>query len=207
MGPEILKKGYEQLARNFDPEWGGFGSAPKFPTPHNLRFLLRWHRRVGDSMALEMVEKTLDSMRRGGLFDQIGFGFHRYSVDEKWLVHHFEKMLYDQALLAMAYTDDYAFLVWGLIELYEAIFDVHYLEEAIVLNSDMMDLFRDRAEGGFYFTGADQDTLITRTKEVYDGATPSGNSVEALNILRLGRMTGNPDLEKRAEDLHEEPCH
>lgn len=107
LGLHTLQKGHEGLARSFDPRWGGFGNAPKFPLAHQLTFLLRWHRRRGDAQALVMVEKTLDSMRRGGIFDQIGFGFHRYSVDEKWLVPHFEKMLYDQALLAMAYTEAY----------------------------------------------------------------------------------------------------
>jgi len=107
LGLENLKKSYTQLEMTFDPSWGGFSTAPKFPTPHHLTFLLRWHKRSGDSRALKMVEKTLDAMRRGGIFDQIGFGFHRYSVDEKWLVPHFEKMLYDQALLAMAYTEAY----------------------------------------------------------------------------------------------------
>ena len=104
---ELMQKGFSQLARVYDPSQGGFGTAPKFPTPHNLTFLLRWHKRKGDALALDMVEKTLDAMRKGGIFDQVGFGFHRYSVDEKWLVPHFEKMLYDQALLAMAYIEAY----------------------------------------------------------------------------------------------------
>ncbi len=392
----ILKKGYGQLARSFDPGRGGFGDAPKFPTPHNLTFLLRWHKRTGDATALEMVVKTLEAMSHGGIFDHIGFGFHRYSVDSKWLVPHFEKMLYDQAMLAMAYTeafqitgedqfagvakkvfsyvlrdmtapeggyfsaedadsegreglfyvwtpeevkrhlgkeqggpfcqfyditdtgnfedgrsiihvrmtyerfaankgldanklanllkngretlfrirkkripplkddkiltswnglmiaafskgyqvfgkkayldsarkaagfvlknlkaddgrllrrfrkghaaypaylDDYAFLVWGLLELYEGTFDVSYLEDALNLNDDMMDLFWDKRDGGFYFTGAGNEKLITRSKEIYDGAIPSGNSVAAMNLLRLARLTGNVDLEKRAEQL------
>ena len=393
---ETLKKSYVQLARTFDPKWGGFGTAPKFPTPHHLTFLLRWHKRSGDSMALEMVGKTLEAMRGGGIFDQIGFGFHRYSVDEKWLVPHFEKMLYDQALLAMAYTeayqyrrkvkfahvareifayvlrdmtapdggfysaedadsegkeglfyvwtpqelkkylgeetgnlfcrfygiteagnfeegrsiphipvsletfaakegmeltrlegvlkgakdrlyevrkrrvhplkddkiltswnglmiaafakgyqvfeeqayadaarraaefvlknirtadgrllrryrkgdaaypgylDDYAFLVWGLIELYEATFEVSYLEEAIALNEAMIDIFWDEQGGGLCFTGKGNEPLISRSKDIYDGALPSGNSVAALNFLRLSRMTGNVNLEQRAEKL------
>lgn len=104
---DTLKKGYSQLAARFDPKWGGFGAAPKFPTPHQLTFLLRWHRRSADPNALKMVEKSLDKMRHGGIYDQIGFGFHRYSVDEQWLVPHFEKMLYDQAMLAMAYIEAY----------------------------------------------------------------------------------------------------
>ncbi|RPI53936.1 MAG: thioredoxin domain-containing protein, partial [Deltaproteobacteria bacterium] len=393
---ETLKKGYTQLARTFDPIWGGFGAAPKFPTPHHLMFLLRWYKRNGDSRAMEMVEKTLNTMRSGGIFDQIGLGFHRYSVDEKWLVPHFEKMLYDQALLAMAYTeayqatgkvkfaqvareiftyvlrdmnspeggfysaedadsegreglfyvwtplevkeylgkdlgdlfcrfygiteagnfeegrsiphmpvstqsfvakegidltgletllkvardrlfdirkkrvhplkddkiltswnglmiaalakgyqvfgdqayadaarmaaafilsnlktsggrllrryrqgdsaypgylDDYAFLTWGLIELYEATFEITYLQKAIALNQEMIDIFWDEQGEGLYFTGKGNDPLITRSKEIYDGALPSGNSVAALNFLRLGRLTGNTDLEKKADQL------
>ena len=393
---ETMKKGYAQLAGTFDPVWGGFGVAPKFPTPHHLMFLLRWYKRSGDSRAVEMVEKTLNSMRSGGIFDQIGLGFHRYSVDEKWLVPHFEKMLYDQALLAMAYieayqatgksrfagvareiftyvlrdmnsseggfysaedadsegreglfylwtpqevkkylgketgdlfcrfygiteegnfeegksilhvpssteslvikegmdstalekalkdasnrlfdirrkrvsplkddkiltswnglmiaalargyqvfgdqsyvnaasnaakfilrnlrtsggrllrryrqgdsaypgyVDDYAFLTWGLIELYEATFKVSYLGEAIALNQAMIDIFWDEEGGGLYFTGKGNEPLIMKSKEIYDGALPSGNSVAALNFLRLGRLTGSTDLEKKADQL------
>ncbi len=393
---DTLKKGHSQLAGTFDPTWGGFGPAPKFPTPHHLTFLLRCHKRSSNSTALEMVEKTLDAMRNGGIFDQVGFGFHRYSVDEKWLAPHFEKMLYDQALLAMAYLeayqatgktrfaevgreiftyvlrdmtapeggfysaedadsegkeglfyvwtpqevkehlgeehgdlfcrfyditeagnfedgkniphirmshtafaarhymdtakikglledgirrlfdvrkkrvrplkddkiltswnglmiaafsmgyqilgdpaykeaaqggarfilkhlkkaddrlvrryrqgdaayaaylDDYAFLVWGLIELYEATFDISYLEEAVSLNNNMIEIFWDEENGGLYFTGKGNEELITRSKELYDGALPSGNSVAALNLIRLSRLTGNIDLEKRAEQL------
>ena len=387
---------YGQFKKSFDAKWGGFGAAPKFPTPHHLTFLLRWHKRSADPYALKMVEKTLTAMRKGGIFDQIGFGFHRYSVDTKWLVPHFEKMLYDQALLAIAYIeayqatkekrfaiiaqeiftyvlrdmtdpnggfysaedadsegkeglfyvwkrkniidhlgekegdlfcrfhgisnegnfedgfsiphidlsleefakqegiepekfkkeltnarrqlfavretrihplkddkiltawnglmiaalskgyqamgdkryadaamasadfiltklrgadgrlfrrfrhgdvaypgylDDYAFLVWGLIELYEATFEVHYLEEAVALNKEMIDIFWDKKDGGLYFTGKGNEILITVSKEAYDGALPSGNSVAALNFLRLGRMTGDIDLEQKAEQL------
>ncbi len=398
VGLDTLKTGHEQLAGTYDQKWGGFGTEPKFPTPHHLTFLLRWHKRSSDPDALKMAEKTLDAMRRGGIFDHIGFGFHRYSVDEKWLVPHFEKMLYDQAMLAMAYIeayqvtgnaqfgqvareiftyvlrdmtdpdggfycaedadsegkeglfyvwtpaevkknlgektgglfcrfygisdagnfedgnsiphipvdpgifankegmglkeleslleeariklfaarkkrihplkddkiltswnglmiaafakgyqvfgdqayadaavkafgfimknlrtnddrllrryrqgeaaypgylDDYAFLIWGLIELYEATFDVSCLEEAIALNQAMLDIFWDKQGGGLYFTGKGNETLITRSKEIYDGALPSGNSVAALNFLRLGRMTGNTGLEQKAEQLTE----
>jgi hypothetical protein len=393
IGEAVLERGFQQLRRTFDPAWGGFGTAPKFPTPHYLTFLLRWDRRSGQPQARGMVEKTLDAMRRGGIFDQVGLGFHRYSVDEKWLIPHFEKMLYDQALLAMAYTEadralgktaygdvareiftyvlrdmtspeggfysaedadseghegrfyvwtpdevekhlgkergelfcrfygitpegnfeeglsaphvprdlqlfareekmdprgledalraageklfevrekrvhplkddkiltswnglmisalskaaqafqdpayaraarraadfilgkmrtasgglyrryrqgevaipgfleDYAFLVWGLIDLYEATFEISYLEEAVRLHRKTVELFWDEKEGGFYFTGAENETLISRPKEIYDGAIPSGNSVAALNLLRLGRMTGNDDWEEKA---------
>ena len=396
LGKGTLNAGFEQLRENFDPNYGGFGSSPKFPTPHQLTYLLRWYKRSGDTKALSMVEKTLQAMRYGGIYDQLGFGFHRYSVDEKWLVPHFEKMLYDQALLAMAYSeayqvtgnalfeqtakeiftyvlrdmtdqqggfysaedadsegeeglfyiwtpeaikghlgtdigglfcrfydiqkggnfehgtsipnipvspakfaasegisqseledilenarqelfnvrdkrvhplkddkiltswnglmiaafakgyqvfgdrtyaeaakdaaafvlkslkssdgrllrryrkgdaaypgylDDYAFLVWGLIELYEATFEIRWFEEALALNKDMMEIFWDGTEGGLFFTGRGNEALITRSKEIYDGAIPSGNSVAAQNLMRLGRMTGDVDLEQKAEEL------
>ncbi len=394
-GLELLERTWRELARSFDPVWGGFGSAPKFPNPHNLTFLTRWHSRNPGSNAFQMVEKTLLSMRSGGIFDQIGFGFHRYSVDEKWLVPHFEKMLYDQALLALAYTDaflatgearyakvikeifeyatremlspeggfycaqdadsegkegifytwtpgqvaniigkdageifclaygitpqgnfedgmsiphipmsfeilagslgmgladlekllddgrkrlldarekrvhplkddkiltawsglmiaalargsqalgdssyahkaagavnfilqrmqtetrrlyrryrqgevanpgyadDYAFLIWGLLELYETTFDVAYLSEAVRLQEDMSKTFGD-ANGGFYYVGTGGEEMIVREKIIYDGALPSCNSVAAMNLLRLGRMTGNPEFEKQADLL------
>lgn len=393
-GMQLLEKAFHQLRQAFDSTWGGFGAAPKFPTPHHLYFLLRWHRRNPNSEALDLVEKTLDCMRDGGIFDQIGFGFHRYSVDKKWLVPHFEKMLYDQALIAMAYleafqmtgkdrhasvaheifeyvlrdmtdpgggfysaedadsegkeglfyvwtpgevekvlgrenseifcryfditetgnfedalsiphvprsgtliaeryglsvqevteligdgvkklfearlrrvrplkddkvltswnglmiaalakgarvlgipeytraaaasadfilssmrkdggrlyrrfrqgdvshpayADDYAFFIWGLIELYETTFDARYLKEALELQKRMIDLFWDESEGGFFFTAGDGENLIVRDKEIYDGALPSSNSVAALNLLRLARMTGNTRLEDKAD--------
>ena len=394
-GLELLERTWRELARSFDPVWGGFASAPKFPNPHNLTFLTRWHSRNPGSNAYQMVEKTLLSMRSGGIFDQIGFGFHRYSVDEKWLVPHFEKMLYDQALLALAYTDaflatgetryakvikeifeyatremlspeggfycaqdadsegkegifytwtpgqvanilgkdageifclaygitpqgnfeegmsiphipksfeilarvlgmglaelekllddgrkrlldarekrvhplkddkilvawnglmiaalargaqalgdssyartaagavnfilqrmqtetrrlyrryrqgevanqgyadDYAFLIWGLLELYETTFDVAYLSEAVRLQQDMSRIFGD-PDGGFYYVGTDGEEMIVREKIIYDGALPSSNSVVAMNLLRLGRMTGNPEFEKQVDLL------
>ena len=103
----ILKRTYTGLSEQFDEHYGGFGSAPKFPSPHNFLFLLRYWRRSGEERALKIVEKTLTAMRRGGIFDQVGYGFHRYSTDARWRVPHFEKMLYDQALLALAYTETY----------------------------------------------------------------------------------------------------
>jgi uncharacterized protein YyaL (SSP411 family) len=398
-----LEFAYEQLAKRFDGQNAGFSSAPKFPTPHNLLFLLRYWKRSGNKAALDMVKKTLQAMRCGGIYDHVGFGFHRYSTDSQWLVPHFEKMLYDQAMLAMAYTeayqatekedygktareiftyvlrdmttpeggfcsaedadsegeegkfylwtqeevrqalgnkeadfvakvfniekdgnfaeqatgrksganilhlrkalvelasdlnlsqqdlqahlelirqklfayrekrvhpmkddkiltdwsglmiaalakgaqafnepeyaeaarraadfilgnmrkpdgrlwhryrdgqagveanlDDYAFLVWGLIELYEAIFDARYLEVALALTSDMVRHFWDEDGGGFYLTPDDGESLFVRKKEIYDGAIPAGNSVAMLNLLRLGRMTANSDLEEKAAKI------
>ena len=102
-----LHLAHEQLKDRFDEKYGGFGRAPKFPIPHHLLFLLRHWKRTSNGETLAMVEKTLQAMRRGGMYDQIGFGFHRYSTDRYWLVPHFEKMLYDQALLAIAYLETF----------------------------------------------------------------------------------------------------
>ncbi len=400
LGESTLENAYEQLAQRFDDQHGGFGTAPKFPTPHNLLFLLRYWKRSGNEKSLWMVEKTLQAMRRGGIYDHVGFGFHRYSTDPLWLLPHFEKMLYDQALLAMAYTeayqatgngeygliareiftyvlrdmrspagafysaedadsegeegkfylwteeeirqflpaeeadliisvfniekegnfneestrkrrgmnilsmkettveiasnlkisegdlreqledargklfaargkrihphkddkilvdwnglmiaalakgartfgepcyaeaaeqavdfilknmrnsdgrllhryrdgqaalpayvDDYAFLIWGMLELYETTFEVHYLKTALHLNDDVLKHFWDDEGGAFYFTADEAEKLLVRQKHIYDGAIPSGNSVGALNLLRLGRITANTDFEDRA---------
>jgi uncharacterized protein len=105
LDPGLLDKAQEELAKRFDERHGGFGNAPKFPSPHNLMFLLRCWKRSGDRHALDMVEKTLEAMQRGGIYDHVGYGFHRYSTDREWLVPHFEKMLYDQAMLALAYVE------------------------------------------------------------------------------------------------------
>jgi uncharacterized protein len=398
---ETLRLAFEQLTSRYDESHGGFGVAPKFPTPHVLTFLLRYWLRVGAPRALEMVETTLQAMRRGGIFDHVGFGFHRYSTDREWLVPHFEKMLYDQALLMTAYVeayqatgnplygavakeiaayvlrdmtspegafysaedadsegeegkfyvwrrseieailgaeesalycrayrieaegnwrdeatgrvpgtnipnldvdpaavakevgiepaelarrleaarqklfevrerrvrphkddkvltswnglmivalskaaqafdepsyakaaeraldfissklvredgrllaryrdgeaahpgylDDYAFLAWGLLELYEATFAARHLDAALRLVREMKRLFHDPRGGGYFFTGEDGEALLARAKEVYDGAAPSGNSVAALVLLRLGRITGDTALERSAE--------
>lgn len=105
LNEDALNLAYEQLLGMFDEQNGGFGEAPKFPTPHNLMFLLSYWKRTGDILALRMVERTLTGMRMGGIYDHIGFGVHRYSTDPKWHIPHFEKMLYDQALIAMAYIE------------------------------------------------------------------------------------------------------
>ncbi len=384
----IFDEAFKQLERDFDPEYGGFGYAPKFPTPHNLLFLLRYWKRSGEKKTIEMVEKTLTSMSLGGIYDHIGFGFHRYSTDREWLVPHFEKMLYDQALISIAcietyqvtknekyknlceeilnyvkrdmtnpeggfysaedadsegeegkfylwdfeelkqilnqdefnfvkekfnikedgnyfdearkiktgknilhlraelnedekekwakireklfnqrekrvhplkdnkiltdwnalmicafakafavfenfeflelakksadfilknmitsdgkllhrfkdgeakingYLDDYAFLTWALLELYEASFDVKYLEKAIEISDKMIELFWDDENGGFFFTEKENKDVLFRQKEIYDGAIPSGNSVALLVLAKLSRITGNREYEK-----------
>ncbi len=104
-GEAALHTAFKQLMERFDAQRGGFGRAPKFPSSHLLLFLLRYWKRTGKQEPLAMVTTTLDAMARGGVRDHIGGGFHRYSTDTEWLLPHFEKMLYDQAMLAMAYTD------------------------------------------------------------------------------------------------------
>ena len=383
LNQSILTNTNSQFINRYDKTHGGFGTKPKFPSPHNLIYLLRYHNMSGDKTSLLMVEKTLQEMRLGGIFDHVGFGFHRYSTDTEWILPHFEKMLYDQAMLTLAYTeayqitnnqlykdtaeeilyyvqrnmtdkrggfysaedadsegeeglfylwtideiknilsnvesellintyglnkegnyddeatgnrteknilylkepinnielknrlnqiikklyqarkkrihplkddkiltdwnglmiaayakagvvfnsddytqqaeksaqfilnnltdnngrllkryrngnagvdahlDDYAFFIWGLLELYEATFNVTYLAEAIQLSNIMVDEFWDVTNGGFFLGGENSEKLIVRAKTGYDGAMPSGNSVAAMNCSKLNRITG-----------------
>ncbi|WP_457639339.1 thioredoxin domain-containing protein [Persephonella sp.] len=129
---------YERLKDRFDPYYGGFGRRPKFPVPHNLLFLLRYHHKTGKKAPLEMAVHTLEKMRLGGIYDHIGYGFHRYSTDERWFLPHFEKMLYDQCMLMMAYTEVYQ--ITG-----EELFKRTVEETAEYLIRDLLD-----KAGGFY---------------------------------------------------------
>lgn len=138
LNKKTLKKAFNQLLSQYDKKNGGFNNAPKFPTPHNLLFLLRFWKRTGNKEALEIVENTLQKMRLGGIYDHIGFGFHRYSTDPNWLVPHFEKMLYDQALLAIAYTE--AFQATNKIEYKNTVKEIF-----TYILRDMTS-----SEGGFY---------------------------------------------------------
>ena len=130
--------GEAELSRRFDSARGGFGAARKFPVPHEQTFLLRRHGATGSARALEMVERTLGAWRLGGVFDQVGLGIHRYSTDPNWLVPHFEKMLYDQALCCLAYVD--AWLVTG-----DASYERAAREILAYVSRDMTS-----PEGGFY---------------------------------------------------------
>lgn len=394
--PEILNLANIQLNKRFDNEYGGFGLAPKFPSPHNLTFLLRQWKRTGDQQALNMVENTLTQMYNGGMYDHVGYGFHRYSTDREWLVPHFEKMLYDQATLLdacietyqatgnqkyariadeiityvlrdmtsteggfysaedadsegeegkfylwtkdeieeildkesaelfietfnisskgnyidemtvsrngkniphlsknsdnviktlnakiieikeklfavrekrihphkddkiltdwnglmiaslakasralnnnqylicaeksmdfilaklrtdegrlihryrdgeagiSANIDDYAFTICGLLELYESNFKTFYISLAIELQEQQIKYFWDEENNGFFFTPNDGEELLTRTKEIYDGAIPSGNSISLKNLIKLSRLTSNTQYEKYASEL------
>jgi uncharacterized protein YyaL (SSP411 family) len=104
-GLDLIDGAVRELERSFDPGYGGFGSAPKFPHPMDLKVCLRHWQRTASEQSMEIVRRTLDHMARGGIYDQLGGGFHRYSTDERWLVPHFEKMLYDNALLTQTYLE------------------------------------------------------------------------------------------------------
>jgi uncharacterized protein YyaL (SSP411 family) len=288
---DVLKKGYDQLAARFDTAHGGFLPEPKFPLPHHLMFLLRYWHRTGEAGALSMVETTLRAMRKSALWDAQKLGFHRYAGDAAWSDPHYEKMLYDQALLALVYLeahqatgkadyattardiftfvlrdlrspsgaffaamdsdrkgrdekviadwnglmiaalaygasvldepkyadaakraaaavierkrpflDDYSFLVWGLLNLYEATFELRWLEAAIAVENEAIQRFRDDS-GRFYLTPANAEKLLVRPREAGDGAIPSGNSVQLMNLIRLARITAKPEYEKYAGEL------
>ncbi|MEA2069935.1 MAG: thioredoxin domain-containing protein, partial [Asgard group archaeon] len=134
----ILKQAFNNIEHSFDNIHGGFSVAPKFPSPHKMYFLLRYWQRTNNQKALEMVEKTLTKMRLGGIYDQLGFGFHRYSTDRQWKVPHFEKMLYDQALLIFLYT-----------EAYQATNKVLYQQTVVEIISYLQTTLLDK-QGGFY---------------------------------------------------------
>ncbi len=135
---EFLEECYNDLSNRFDADYGGFGEAPKFPSPHQILFLLRYWKRTRNRAALFMVEKTLQMMRRGGIFDQAGLGFHRYSTDREWKVPHFEKMLYDQAMMALA-----------CLEAFQATRNAFYAETAREVLSYVM-LEMTSPDGGFF---------------------------------------------------------
>lgn len=137
-GMEAVDFAAEQLSQRFDSKHGGFGEAPKFPSPHNLMFLLRQWKLKEEDRFLEMVSETLTQMRLGGIWDHIGFGFHRYSTDREWLLPHFEKMLYDQALLMMAYTE-----CWQIT-------NKPLFKQTVYEIADYLERNLSHPEGGFY---------------------------------------------------------
>lgn len=194
---ELVEKGFQELQRIFDPKYGGFGGAPKFPTPQNIWFLLWYYERKGEEQALVMADKTLVSMARGGIYDQIGGGFSRYSTDEKWLVPHFEKMLYDNALLTMVYLEGYR--ITG--EMYYKRVAEGILKYVSSELSDKeggcycgQDADSEGTEGKYYvFTREEIDKIFERTEEAeafcqWFGIKETGN-FEGKNILNLIQNT------------------
>jgi len=143
----LLKSCFDQAARNYDPHFGGFGGGPKFPRPVVFNFLLRYYDRTGDAKALEMTEHTLRAMSNGGMYDHIGGGFHRYSVDAEWRVPHFEKMLYDQAQI-----------VNSLVDLYQITKDAFY---ASIIRETLDYVLRDMTDkGGAFYSAEDADSPL-----------------------------------------------
>ena len=188
----ILEDAVSLYWQTYDRKLGGFGGAPKFPTPHNLLFLLAWYERHGDSACLEMAEHTLTQMYRGGLFDHIGYGFCRYSTDARFLVPHFEKMLYDNALLIMAYCKAYAVTKKALyLEIAEKT-AAYILREMTASEGGFysaQDADSDGEEGKFYLLTPEEVTALLGPEEgeafcLHFDITPAG-SFEGKSIPNL----------------------
>ncbi len=198
-GPGTIDKAFQIFRRSFDPEHAGFGRAPKFPRPSVFNFLLRYYAATGNSEALEMVAETLRAMSKGGMHDQIGGGFHRYSVDERWFVPHFEKMLYDQAQLAISCLE---------------VFQITREEEFAAIARDIFTyVLRDLTDpgGGFYCAeDADSAADFANPHDKSEGAFYIWSSEELTAILgpaafpsfadRYGvRESGNVDEDPQGE--------
>ena len=190
---ELMTKAFQDYRSRFDSHYGGFGNSPKFPPSMGLPFLLRYWHHSGNANALEMVELTLQKMARGGMYDQLGGGFHRYSTDEKWLVPHFEKMLYDNALLVVAY-----------FEAFQSTQNIFYRDIATDTLDYILREMYDEENGGFYSTqdadseGVEGKFFVWEPNDVEDvigeenakifceyyDITPHGN-FEGENILHI----------------------
>ena len=214
IGEEEIHNAYDSFNSIFDKKNGGFGKAPKFPTPHNLVFLLRYWKHYNEPKALEIAEKTLEAMYEGGMFDHIGFGFSRYSTDERWLVPHFEKMLYDNALLSAAYVE--AFEATGKVfykEVAEKVFtyilrDMTSKEGAFYCAEDADS---EGEEGKFYVFTLNEVGLVLgeqfyKTYCEHYNITKDGN-FEGHNIPNLiGKKSSsklNENLEHKLEKMRE----
>ena len=194
---DALHLAFAQLRRRFDPKHGGFGTAPKFPAPHNLLFLLRYWKRSGEAHALRMVETTLEHMRLGGVYDHVGYGFHRYATDAQWKLPHFEKMLYDQAMLALAYTE--AFQATG-----KATYEQTAREIFTYVLRDMT-----APEGGFYSAedadseGREGTFYLWHRHELYDvlDADLADLVIRVYNVDEEGNFEDEATRERTGENI------
>jgi uncharacterized protein YyaL (SSP411 family) len=208
----LLDQAFRQMRGQFDAQNGGFGTAPKFPMGHNLSFLLRYYKRTRDAEALKMVEQTLTSMAHGGIWDHLGGGFHRYSTDPNWHVPHFEKMLYDQALLSRAYLEAYqATGSWAYEQVARSILD-YVLRDMTdakggfysAEDADSADAQGHSKEGAFYVFSKLEiaEALGLQDAEVFDqhyGVLPQGNA----SFDPHGEFTGKNIL-YLAQDIQDE---
>ena len=192
LGVDILHLAYVGLGRSFDYENGGFGGPPKFPPAMTLEFLLQYHHMTKEPMVLDMIEMTAEKMARGGVYDQIGGGFHRYSTDAHWLVPHFEKMLYDNALLSRMYLHTYQATErpWYR-RIVEETLDYVLMEMTDPLGGfySTQDADSEGEEGKFFVWTVEEITSVLGSEEgpliaAYLGATDAGN-FEGRNILNL----------------------
>ncbi|MBU3182744.1 thioredoxin domain-containing protein [Clostridium psychrophilum] len=211
LGEDEIHNAFNSFKSVFDKEYGGFGRSPKFPAPHNLQFLLRYWKHYNDPKALEMVEKTLEAMHVGGIFDHIGFGFSRYSTDQKWLVPHFEKMLYDNALLAQIYME--AFEATGKV-FYKNVAEKIFIyierdmtsEEGVFYSAEDAD--SEGKEGKYYLLTMEEACLVLGEKSYkiyceYYNITEDGN-FEGSNIPNLiGKKSSFKQNEALIQKLEE----
>ncbi|NBB76730.1 MAG: DUF255 domain-containing protein [Bacteroidetes bacterium] len=207
---EMIHKARQELKNRYDPVKGGFGTAPKFPSPHNLLFLLEYHRLNEDKKALSMVHHTLQEMRLGGIWDHVGFGFHRYSTDQEWLLPHFEKMLYDQANLLRAYAEAWRDTRDPLFK--ETVYQIlEYLDECMTSAEGAFfsaeDADSEGEEGTFYiWSESEIDGILSREdaelfKRLFN-FEPQGNFRDEATGQKTGRNI--PHLSKKPESLAEE---
>ena len=201
-----LDEAFRELAADFDKTRGGFGGPPKFPIPHHIGFLLRYGKRTGRGEALAMAERTLEAMRSGGIFDHLGFGFHRYSTDADWLVPHFEKMLYDQALLAEVCAEAFAATGKGEFKRTAAEIADYVLRDLVSPDGGFAtaeDADSEGGEGKFYLWTTDQlqdvldpeeAELAARIYHLEAGGNFSepGRSRDGRNILHKSRTPERP---------------
>lgn len=204
LSAELLERAYEALARSFDGRNGGWGRAPKFPAAMNMEFLLRFHQRTGRQDAREMVVFTCRRMAEGGIYDQLGGGFHRYSTDERWLVPHFEKMLYDNALLSLLYLHAYQMTENPLFSR-TTTETLDYVRREMLAEEGgfyaTQDADSEGEEGRFYVWTKDEIFQLLAADEAelfcaHYGVTAEGN-FEGRNVLHVARP-----LETVAHEFH-----